>query len=1265
MRLGFYLNTSLEGNKLDTDKWFFLFNTLADAGSGWVCWFDENKSLRYISQGFERSTGYSLGEIKRNRDLLVEIIYRDDINQYKNHIKNLFEDTNTHAFKFRIVKKDGETLWIEHKCSPIYTEDGVFLGRLVTNTDINFKGEGKEEEEVLNSPPVQAEILKKIIESLNGVISLEEIYNIVADGVIELLGANGVAVSVFGEDGFPHIKVWRGFSDPCLRFLDGYSPWEMKAGNALPLCFPHVMDSSLDERIKTSLLADGVRAFLVVPIKGNGGLVGEFMISFDVPHECSFRELQLLEILSHHVAIIISGRRSREMAERSELMYRSIFENATEGIYQTTVDGRIVTVNPAMARMFGYSSPEEMMSLEDTSQLYWDASDRKRLIEIGEKEGGLYNIEVKMRRIDGKPIWVLMNDRAVRNQRGEFLYYEGTLLDITKRKEIEEALRESEERLRLLINSTPDIICFKDGRGRWLEANEADLELFSLKGINYRGKTDLELASLTDPIYRDAFLTCKETDDKTWESGKVFRGEEIIPQSDGSNKVYDVIKVPVFDSRGNRKGLVVLGRDITELKRAQENLCQQLIFSQALNKISKSIIFETERDKILKAMVQIAGDTLCVDRCLIYRVDRKKREAQALSEWLSSGKGYVTPSAAIYPLGMFARSERYIWEKRTWLESYSEKVHPLIASEGSAELLHQELEIKSLLWFPFAFEGEKYYLLVFNHVKQPHRWENAEISFVKSLAGLVEIALMKIRFLEEKEESAAAFKRLATVVEQSSEAIVVTDLEGRVEYVNPAFERITGYSASDVMGREALMFRNARSGEKFYETLLDTVLRGEVWRGRWNARRKDGSEYKEEAVVFPIKDAYGKIVNFCKIARDVSREAELESQLQQAQKMEALGTLAGGIAHDFNNLLTVINGYSDMLLMELDKDNPVYEDVRVILETSKKAENLTRQLLTFSRREVQQPEVVDLNQIVRSMEKMIRRLIDEDISIEIALKESLPKIKGDRTQIEQIVINLVVNARDAIRSVRKANFPGRIKIETGETLVDDNFILQYPDVQKGLHVFLIVSDNGIGMDRETREKIFEPFFTTKEKFKGTGLGLSVVYGIVKQNNGCILVDSEPGKGTIFKIYWPATTEGERNSVSGFEREDLSGDETILVVEDDSGVREFVVRALGSLGYRVYHAQNGRDALELIKSKGLQIDLLITDLVMPEMNGKDLADRICVLFPGIKIIFVSGYTNGYIMDKTLLGENIDFVQKPYSVKSIARKVREVLDVDNSR
>jgi two-component system, cell cycle sensor histidine kinase and response regulator CckA len=472
-----------------------------------------------------------------------------------------------------------------------------------------------------------------------------------------------------------------------------------------------------------------------------------------------------------------------------------------------------------------------------------------------------------------------------------------------------------------------------------------------------------------------------------------------------------------------------------------------------------------------------------------------------------------------------------------------------------------------------------------------------------------------------------------------------------------------GYTLEEMIGQPVWKFivEEETARQQILEKLAGTKPPGRGVERTY--RRKDGTTLPVLIEDRILRDSGGRIIGIRTTIQDISglKRAEeemrvLEEQFRQSQKMEAVGRLGGGIAHDFNNLLTVIKGYSQLSLLDLKESDPLWGNIQEIQKATQRATDLTRQLLAFSRRQILDLKVLDLNILLRDLDKMLRRIIGEDIELVTLLSGDLGRVKIDPGQIEQVIFNLAVNARDAMPS------GGKLLIETTNVELDKEYANAHIGVVPGRYVKLSVSDTGIGMSQEVREKVFEPFFTTKDKGKGTGLGLSTVYGIVKQSGGNIWVYSEPGHGTTFKIYLPRVEE-QLDTFHALDETDYSprGSETVLLVEDEQEVRLLAHRLLSQQGYRVLEATNGVEALHVAQEHGGEkIHLLLTDVVMPQMGGKELADQLKILRPDIKVLYTSGYTDNAVVHQGVLNPGTHFLQKPFSLKTLSHKVREVLD-----
>ncbi len=501
-------------------------------------------------------------------------------------------------------------------------------------------------------------------------------------------------------------------------------------------------------------------------------------------------------------------------------------------------------------------------------------------------------------------------------------------------------------------------------------------------------------------------------------------------------------------------------------------------------------------------------------------------------------------------------------------------------------------------------------------------------------------------------------ERYRTLVENINETIYAMDTNGYFTYVSPAAERMTHFVAKQLIGQHFSRFVHPEDWPAVEENLRLTYSgKSEPIDFRFIDKNQQVLHVSSSAQ--PVQED-GEPTGLTGVITNISEHKRLEDQLHQAQKMESVGRLAGGIAHDFNNLLTVIKGYCEMLGADEGADPGSRGMVKGIRTATERAAVLTQQLLAFSRRQIVEPLVLDLNNQVANIEKMLGRIIGENITLETRTASSARNIKLDPSQLEQVIMNLTVNAVDAMPQ------GGKLTIQTANAYLDEDYCRRYSDTRPGHYVMLSISDTGCGMNEKTAESVFEPFFTTKEAGKGTGLGLSTVYGIVKQNGGHIWFQSEVGKGTVFRLYFPAASEKVEEylpavtDTSIINLDDVRGAETLMVVEDEEGLREVVVQSLQEYGYTVYAAPNGPDALELCGRESIgRLDLLITDVVMPGMNGKELADQMAKRFPDISVLFISGYAQKAILNQGIRLEGATILAKPFSPKALVKKIRQIL------
>jgi PAS domain S-box-containing protein len=764
--------------------------------------------------------------------------------------------------------------------------------------------------------------------------------------------------------------------------------------------------------------------------------------------------------------------------------------------------------------------------------------------------------------------------------------------DITERKRAEEALLAERRVWRAVLDHIPDYVYAKDKKNIFLVANAA---LARRMGA---ASTD-ELLGKSDFDYYQTDLAAKYARDEQqiMQSGQpvINREEPTIDASTGQIGWHLTTEAPLRDEKGNVVGLVGVGHDITKRKQAEDAL--------------------RESNQALKALVDASPLAIaCVDRA--GNVTMANPATERMFGW--SEKEMLGRPIPIVPED---KRDIYYALRDTVLkgESVSGQELPALKKDGSmVDVMVSMAPLRDA---------------------------------AGDMRGVMDIAVD----ITSRKQAEAQLRLQAAALESAANAVVITDRLGNIEWVNPAFTVMTGYSADEIVGRNMHILDSGKHPKFYFEQMWKTILAGKVWHEEITNRRKDGILYVEIQTITPVRDERGEIIRFVAIKDDITETKQLARQLSQSQKMESIGRLAGGVAHDFNNLLTMVLSYSDALLERVDLEAHAHKQVEEIKKAGVRAASLTRQLLAFSRQQVLEPRILNLNAIVTDTEKMLQRLIGEDVELLIRLDPNLGSMRADPGQIEQIIMNLSVNARDAMPE------GGRLIIETSNADLDEEYARFHPPSIPGRYVLLTVMDTGTGMDQDTKAHIFEPFFTTKELGKGTGLGLSTVYGIVRQSGGYIWVYSEPGQGCVFKIYLPRVDEvAEKPRSTEPATEHLRGSETILVVEDEESVRTLTGTLLQQSGYTVLEAKNGPHAIELARQHSGAIHLLLTDVVMPGMSGSKVAEELAQMCPEVKVVFMSGYTGFSVTDRGLMDAKVTLLAKPFSGDALLRKVREALD-----
>ncbi len=815
-----------------------------------------------------------------------------------------------------------------------------------------------------------------------------------------------------------------------------------------------------------------------------------------------------------------------------------------------------------------------------------------------------FQMEVRLRRADGEWRWLQMRARPRRRVSGEVLL-DGVATDITARRQMEESLEEQKKFTETLIENSAAATIVLNAQHKVVLWNKACAELTGISAAAMVGTANHWQAFYAQerPCLADLILDADLADLPALYA--IHAKSVLVPDGlhaegwyqnlGGSDRYLQVEAAPVYSREGTLLAAIETIQDMTAQKRADEALQET-----------------TGRMAVILDGIN----------ALIYVADLQTHEILFINKYGREIWGDITGKVCWQNLQdgqsgpcSFCTNDR------------------LLTSDGEPTGVYA--------WeFQNTVTGQWY-----DCRDQAIRWSDGRMVRMEIATDITD------------RKNAEGVQRLqSAALHAAANAIVITDKNGTIEWVNPAFVALTGYSEEEAIGtnpREVL--NSGVHSQAFFKELWDTLLSGEVWRGEMTNRHKDGTPYPEGQTITPVKDAKGEITHFIAIKRDLTEQRKLEAQLQHAQKMESIGTLAGGIAHDFNNILTTIIGYGTFALLKMAPDDPKRHYIQHMLEASDRAAHLTKDLLLFSRKQVFNKKPLELNLVVAKVEKFLKRVIGEDIEVKtIPLNSALP-VLADDYQLEQVLMNLATNARDAMPR------GGTLSVTTTQVQINEKFVAAQNFGTPGPYALITVTDTGCGMDETTQQRIFEPFFTTKEVGKGTGLGLAVAYGIIQQHEGYINVYSEPGTGTTFRIYLPLITTKVREECRAQPEEAaVGGTETILLAEDDEYVRTMTRSVLTDFGYTIIEAVNGADAVSKFTEHNESIDLLLLDLIMPKMNGKEALDEIRQIRPGIKAIFSSGYAPDTIRQKAALADGVHLIAKPASPTELLKKVRQVLD-----
>jgi len=806
-------------------------------------------------------------------------------------------------------------------------------------------------------------------------------------------------------------------------------------------------------------------------------------------------------------------------------------------------------------------------------------------------------------------------------------------------------LQEREQWLAKILKTVNDAVIVVDGKGCVTFMN---LVAETLTGWKQKEALGQPLAEIFKIVDAEANTPKDGSIKSVFQNGAVEKYSRLLAK-DGREIPVDDNAVSLRDESGITTGAILVFRDISARRQTQAKLLERFDQLQALYQMTEAISRAANLETIYEEALNSLQRVVKADRASISLIDpdgiirfkawhglsdEYRQAVEGKSPWSTDRKN---------PASIFVADIEHYAALQSWRDN--------ILREGMRALGFLPLIGQGLLLGKFAI----YY-------DTPHQFTEEETQVAQAIASNVAFAIERTRATEAQRANEERFRQIA---ENIHEVFWISDPRQRTMlYVSPAYEEIWGRSRESLYTQPNSFFDAVIPEDRERaKTALAKQLQGELTHEEYRINRPQGDIRWIWERSFPIKDESGQFYRIAGISEDVTERKRTEEalhksedQLRKVQRMEAVGRLAGGVAHDFNNMLTAIIGTAELGMLELHRDHPVRKDLKEIKQTADRAANLTRQLLAFARQQIIAPHILDLNDLILNLDKMLRRLIGEDIELVIVPASDIGWLKVDSGQIEQVIVNLAVNARDAMPE------GGSLILQTANVTVDHDYVRQHPEVALGEYIMLKVQDTGSGMTEEVKAHLFEPFFTTKEIGRGTGLGLATCYGIIKQNGGHIEVESEPDNGTTFRIYLPRIEE----AVGPIPARDHAGvlpqgSETVLLVEDEPTVREVAGRMLREQGYHVLVAANGDEALQLARSRMQEpIHLLVTDVVMPRLSGKAVAEQLKAARPEMKVLFISGYSDDTLIRHGAAETGLNFLQKPFSPSLLAYKIRDLLD-----
>jgi PAS domain S-box-containing protein len=909
----------------------------------------------------------------------------------------------------------------------------------------------------------------------------------------------------------------------------------------------------------------------------------------------------------------------------AEVSNRRLLEIACDAVLVIAPDRRIARASPRTAALFGY--PAEELFGQPLSQLLpdWSPSPADWPTAVQGRAGTDTTAEFQGRSRDGG---TLALEVATAPASGPPQGAVALLIrDVTRARRVRDELRAKEAHLRLIVEQMPAILWTTDAQLQITSTIGAGLAALNLKPAEVIGMSMAETLGRSDPESTPVAAHLR-----------ALHGESLSHELQWRGRAFQVRVEPLRNPERRINGTIGIVLDVTDHKQTVAELKARVKQQAAIAALGKQALASRELDGLLREATHAVCDTLGVELCELLELlpDGQSLRSRAGAGWQEGGRGPLTAGEDRLARHALASGAPVIAENLRYDANFG--ADPLVRVYGVVSSLTVLVHGRSR---PFG--------VLSAHATRHRPFTEDDRNFLQAAAHVLAAAL-------DRAEADATQSRLVALLEATTDGVAIAGADHRLLYVNRAGRAMLGLADQGDLRQVRLGdFYPGELHGRFVNDVVPAALRKGAWSGEIDLQGRTGEVSTVSQVVLAHRAPDGAVEFLSMVARDLSERLRLEEQLRQAQKMEAVGRLAGGIAHDFNNLLCIITGYGEMALAQLPSGVPLHLYLTEIAKAANRAATLTRQLLAFSRKTLMAPKVLDLNTVIQDAGGMLRRFIGEDIELVTELEPDLPTVKADPNQLDQVLMNLVVNSRDAMPQ------GGRLEVRTRRVRLTEADVREQPEVQPGRYVMFAVTDSGCGMDEAVRARIFEPFFTTKGVGKGTGLGLAMVYGIVKQSGGHINVRSAPGLGTTFAIYLPSADSAEEEATAAASAPVVpAGSETVLLAEDEDGVRGLVVEVLRRSGYTVLEARDGEEALTLAENHGGPIHLLLTDVVMPRLSGGRLARRWSQLRPETRVLFMSGFADSTLVRHDVISGGADCLLKPFTAEALARKVRETLD-----